>query len=73
MTREDKSIGVWCCPVCHGTGNIKRPHGMQKDMELKRDHANRLRDQGYSIREIATIMGYKSPRSVQDLLRTSAE
>jgi hypothetical protein len=29
------SIGVWCCPICHGTGNIKRPHGMRKDMDMK--------------------------------------
>lgn len=72
MSNYIKPIDVWCCPVCHGTGNIKRPHGMRKDMKLKRDHAKILRDQGYSIREIATIMGYKSPRSVQDLL-TSAE
>lgn len=45
---------------------------MQKDMDFKRDNAKKLRNQGYSIREIAKIMGYKSPRSVQDLL-TSAE
>lgn len=64
-------IGVWCCPICHGTGNIKRPHGMQKDMELKRNHAKSLRDSGYSIREICVLMGYKSPRSIQDLLTTS--
>jgi hypothetical protein len=67
----NNGIGVWCCPICHGTGNIKRPHGMQKDMELKRNHAKSLRDSGYSIREICVLMGYKSPRSVQDLLTTS--
>jgi len=44
---------------------------MQKDMELKRNHAKSLRDSGYSIREICVLMGYKSPRSVQDLLTNS--
>ena len=44
---------------------------MRKDMELKRNLAKSLKDQGYSIREICVLMGYKSPRSIQDLLKTS--
>ncbi len=57
-----------CCPTCHGTGNIKAPNLHGKNMDLKKSVARKLKVDGYSIREIMLIMGYKSPRSIQDLL-----
>lgn len=56
------------CPICHGTGSIENPHGKGKNMEFKIHVAKTLKEQGFSIREIMKVMGYKSPRSVQDLL-----
>lgn len=57
-----------CCPVCEGEGKIEAPSLKQKMMEEKRKIAKSLQDQKYSIREIMRLMGYKSPRSIQQLL-----
>jgi len=50
---------------------LNPPHLKQKNMELKSKKAKHLKSLGYSIREIASIMKYKSPKSVQDLLNRS--
>ena len=57
------------CPMCNGCGEIKQPHFQQKIMKEKSLMAQRMREQGYSIREIMKTMGYKSPKSVMDLLK----
>lgn len=54
------------CPLCGGHFIEKEP--MKKDMTVKEAKAKRLRDQGFSIRQIQKMMKYKSPRSVQVLL-----
>jgi len=39
-----------------------------KDISLKKNIAVKLREDGYSIRQIMQILGYKSPRSVVVLM-----
>ena len=63
-----KISGDYICPTCRGKGKIKAPHNKQKLMDEKEKLAIGLRRMGFSIREIMTIMGYKSPRSVSMLL-----
>lgn len=58
-----------CCPICKGTGKLEVPTFKQKALAEKRQTALKLKEQGYSIREIMKIMKYKSPRSVQTLLQ----
>jgi len=48
---------------------IAPPKLRQKYMDLRRERAKMLREKGYSIREIMWIMGYKSPKSIQDLIK----
>jgi hypothetical protein len=48
---------------------IPPPNLKQKNIKEKSNMAKELRNKGYSIREIMTIMGYKSPRSIQLLLK----
>lgn len=52
--------------------NLLPPSLNQKQMPRKRGTALHLRNQGYSLREIMKLMGYKSPKSVQDLLNHKA-
>lgn len=58
------------CPICNGTGALKDPPKNQKKgyMAQREKQAKKLRAKGFSIRAIATQMGYKSPLSVQLLL-----
>lgn len=57
------------CPICKGSGKIK---GAKKTAETRKrrraDIAKRLKEEGYSIREIMALMGYKSPQSITLLL-----
>lgn len=58
------------CPICHGKGELDGPKNIPKDLlKKKEDWAKLLRGEGYSIREIMQIMNYKSPLSVQMLLK----
>ena len=53
------------CPVCKGKGELPEPRSTQRDKTAERQRMVRiLRDAGYSIRQIAALIGYKSPRSV---------
>lgn len=57
------------CPVCKGTGEFEYPKHKEADTsEIKRRIAKDLTDQGYSRRQVARALGYKSVRSVQYLL-----
>lgn len=58
------------CPVCHGTGKIDPPvktTKKDKDDSLPAA-AMALREAGYTIREIATLLGFKHPGSISYLL-----
>lgn len=56
-------------PVVSNCADLKPPHFKQKKMTEKAEKAKHLQTIGYSIREIMRIMNYKSPRSVQVLLK----
>lgn len=55
------------CPVCNGNGKITpiRP----QSIEYKKEMIRRLVDNKCSIRQIARIMDYKSPRSIQLIMK----
>lgn len=55
------------CPICNGNGKITpiRP----SSFEYKKDMIRRLVDNNCSIRQIARIMDYKSPRSIQLIMK----
>lgn len=58
------------CPVCNGTGFTDNPHGISIDVvDVKRQMARQLRDKGFSVRQIQKALGYKSPGSIQHLLK----
>jgi AraC-like DNA-binding protein len=58
------------CPVCNGTGRIDKPaHLIKLDLDGKvAAAAQSLRKEGYTIREIAKVLGYKHPGSISHLL-----
>lgn len=56
------------CPICKGKGEIPRP-ARERRLVDNRVMARLLSDAGYSVREIMRFLGYKSPRSVQVLLK----
>ena len=56
-------------PIVNNCADLKPPHFKQKKMTEKAEKAKHLQAIGYSIREIMRIMNYKSPRSVQVLLK----
>lgn len=58
------------CPICKGTGTFDMPHRIQMDtLAIKRYLAVELRKNGYSIRQIMAALGYKSPISIQLILK----
>lgn len=59
------------CPVCKGTGKFTLPS--KKDVhsyEIKGVLARTLAEKGYSYRQIAEALGYKSTRSIHLHLKT---
>ncbi len=56
------------CPICKGSGVIPFHKSISKEAKIVL--AKQLKNDGNSIREIMQILGYKSPKSVQDLLTT---
>lgn len=57
------------CPICKGKGHIPEPRKVARDRAKERQSmAKVLRANGYSIRQIADFLGWKSPRSVQEAL-----
>lgn len=57
------------CPVCKGRGSLPKAGKTIESRQRRRsDIANKLRGEGYTIREIMSLMGYKSPNSVAILL-----
>lgn len=55
------------CPVCKGKGLISVP--ARRGTPDNGVMAMLLRDAGYSVREIMRFLNYKSPRSIQVLLK----
>ena len=58
------------CPVCGGNGQLEAPKGKTKqDPDGRFAHAAKaLKAEGYTVREIARLLGYKHPGSVSHLL-----
>lgn len=53
------------CPICKGSGELPAPNGRIRDKsEERRRIARILHKSGYSYRQIAKVVGWKSPRSV---------
>lgn len=59
------------CIACNGSGTLYAP----KQSNYKKDEDGRnkaaahiLRDYGYTLREIAEILGYHHPQSIKNLL-----
>ena len=55
------------CPICRGEGKIKfgQLYSKKKEwLEIKNDMCITLKKDGYTYREIAHLLGYKSTRSV---------
>ena len=63
----DKNFTV--CPICKGEGALKNPKIKVGEVELKENATILLRKHGFSYREIMRLVGYKSPRSVQNILK----
>lgn len=55
--------------MCHGSGDISKAGAkMAARQRRKKSIALALRKDGYTIREIAALMGYKSPSQVHGIL-----
>lgn len=52
------------CPICKGSGDIEEPSGRMDEAKARRVMAKALRAEGYTIRQIMRLIGWKSPRSV---------
>ena len=50
------------CPVCKGEGTLDKPR--QLGVYERRRAAAVLLEQGFGIREVTRLLGYKSPQSV---------
>jgi hypothetical protein len=58
------------CPCCNGTGDIGEPKKKEiQVVEVKREMALKLREQGFSLRQIQKVLGYKNVRSIVYLLK----
>lgn len=57
------------CPICRGAGHIAEPHVNTIASVLKKKRlAKILRKNGYSLRQIQHMIGWKSVRSVTEAL-----
>lgn len=63
-------MSIYKCPACKGTGELEvLPRHIEDNQHgMKQLVAETLISKGYSFRQVAKILGYKSPRSVQYLL-----
>lgn len=57
------------CVICKGTGNLPKPNGNRNysEKELKRRAVKTLYDNNFSIRQIMSITGIKSIKTIQNL------
>jgi hypothetical protein len=59
------------CLACKGEGKINPPkpnHAIRDINGERKKAAETLRNYGYTLREIASILGYNHPQSIQSLL-----
>lgn len=64
---DDKTNSKWCtCPTCGGSGSVEL---VLSTAETNRPLAIKLRQKGYTIRQIAKMLGYKNPGSISNLLK----
>lgn len=63
------------CPACKGTGKLPPPkEKVKQDPDGRMAHAaSALKEKGYTVREIAAILGYKNPGSISHLLGKSTK
>jgi len=64
---EDKKMCK--CPTCGGIGQIEFIPTHISHAETHRPLAKKLRKKGYTIRQIAKMLGYKHPGSISNLLK----
>ena len=57
------------CPLCSGHGKTPDIQDKKEILRIRKLLAKELRKQGYSIRKIQHTIGYKSPKSIQDILK----
>jgi putative intracellular protease/amidase len=57
------------CPICHGTGVLPEPLRSERNTGRKQQMVKVLVDTGFSYREVAKFLGYKSPNSVTKVLK----
>lgn len=62
---------IYFCPLCKGQGIIQMDDPRRKEVdiyEVKKEMAVKLREKGFSLRQIQKALGYKSVRSVVYIL-----
>lgn len=69
MEEEEKTRP---CPTCQGSGVVSVVVAVSKTATA-RPLAIKLRNDGYSIREIAAMLGYTHPGSISNLLRENGK
>lgn len=55
------------CPICNGSGKIEDPRSealKKMSINLKKKAVIILHKEGFGLRQIQRLIGYKSPRSV---------
>lgn len=53
------------CPICNGTGKIISPNKLRDGGAEKIEKIKKLKHEGYSIRSIMKMMGFKSPSTIK--------
>ena len=57
------------CPICKGDGEVEGPLAAVAARQRRQsDIAKKLKAEGYTVREIMALMGYKSTNSVSVLI-----
>lgn len=60
--------GLVVCPVCNGMQLVEKPNSkLNAEVELKRQAAVTLINNGYGVRQTQRLLGFKSPQSVQKI------
>jgi len=58
------------CPLCNGSGTIKRKKGSPYSYTYKEiEQARRLHRKGLNLRQIAKEMGINHPQTINNLIR----
>lgn len=57
------------CPICDGTGKLELPRPTER--EFRRQAILCLKKNGFGVRQIQRLLGFKSPRSVSFILENN--